>query len=1608
MASPTAEIKMPQMGESVTEGTVLEWHKQVGDPVEADETVVEVSTDKVDAEVPAPADGVITEILVEPDETVPVGTVLAQLSVGAEAGGNGAGAPGAPAASTNGSGGASAGPQGDADAQAAAAGEVEIPAAPGGDGPPPAFDTGESVVEEAEHGASAEAEIDAASDAASDGARDAPSGATAGSASGGATATAPSGELVDVTLPQMGESVSEGTVLEWHKAVGDPVAADETIVEVSTDKVDAEVPAPAPGTVAEILVDVDEVVGVGTVLARIAVGAAAPRADPGAPPEPPAADASDTGSQPAPAGAGDGTPSAPADGLAVTPVAARIAGAHGIDLSQLTGSGPRGRVTKDDVLAVIGRENGAGSDQAAEPADAPPAPGAAEAAPPPTNPAARPEPAHRALRGPAATLARFMNESRSLPTATSFRTLSVDTLDARRRALKEAGRRVSFTHLIAWAIVEAAREMPVMAHAYAEDDGKPQVVEPVALNLGLAVDVERRDGSRSLVTPVVHDAGSLDLPGFLARYDELVAGARDGTLSPEAYSGANVTLTNPGGIGTVASVPRLMPGQGTIVATGAIGYPAGFENVDPARLRELGVSKTMTMTSTYDHRVIQGAQSGAFLARIDELLAGEDQFYERVFAALGVEAPAPPQPPGDRAAAPGLPASGASATATPSAASTAEPGETRGEAGAGPVTATEPVTSPVTPGVGDHADEAMLQAVQAATSVVKAHRMHGHLWARLDPLGSEPEGDPALDPRNVHLTPELMRAIPASVLRIAVPGETFGEALPHLQHTYCGTIAYEFEHISSHDERVWLRQTVESGEHRRPLPPEEKRRLLERLTRVEALENYLHKAFLGRKQFSIEGLDMLVPMLDETIELAAGAGAREVLIGMAHRGRLNVLAHAVGRPYESILVEFEGEQSLEAETAMPEGGTGDVKYHHGASGTYKTQDGRSLTVSLSPNPSHLEYVDPVVEGRARADQSSRKGRELQHDPTLVLPVLIHGDAAFPGQGIVAETLTLHGLRGYSTGGTVHIITNNQLGFTTEPSEARSTRYASDLAKGFDIPIIHVNADDVEACIAAVRLAMAYRERFRRNALIDLVGYRRFGHNETDEPAYTQPRMYARIKEHPPVRRLYADQLADEDVVSDEEVEQLAEQAQSDLAEAHAELKEAMARDEETGEFELDRGPSPEPRTAMNEDALRSLNEQLLKVPEGFEVHRKLKPQLERRGNALGPEGGIDWAQAEELAFATLLCQGVPIRLTGQDTERGTFSQRHLVLHDAKTGEEHTPIKRLAKATAPFELHNSPLSESACVGFEYGYSVQAPEALVLWEAQFGDFVNGAQVIIDQFIVSGLAKWGQSTRLTLLLPHGYEGSGPEHSSARLERFMSLGAEGNIRVAYPTTPAQYFHLLRRQALVAKRRPLVVLTPKSLLRHPQATSRLEDLSDDCFHAVLDDPTHPGEREQVTRLVLCTGKIFYDLTGHPERGSRPEVAFGRVEMLYPFAENELLELMASYPNLERVVWAQEEPRNMGARAVMEQRLSGILPEGTAYEYVGRPLRASPGEGYPPAHKAEQARILREALGLGEAGAEGDGASADGSAVAGAHGNGGAPTDGSPAAPAETGASKPA
>jgi 2-oxoglutarate dehydrogenase E1 component len=1440
----TVEVAMPQMGDSVTEGTILEWHKAEGDTVEADETIVEISTDKVDAEVPAPVAGTIVKIHGAEGDTVAVGQILVEISTD-----------GAAPAAAEGNGGTAAASGSETDA-----------------------DTDTDT-------ATAGADTAAASDAPAD--------------NSGAAAT---GEIVDIVTPAAGESVTEGTILEWHVKVGDTVNADDTVVEISTDKVDVELPAPATGTITELLAEEGDTVTVGQVIARLQTGAGAAK---------PAASDGGNGAAGAKtaAAAAPTTPAADGD-IAATPVARRAAAVEGVDLKGVSGSGPRGRVTKDDVLNA---KNGGASTATKAPA----APLAADVKALP-------------LKGGAAALARYMDESRSIPTATSFRTITVTAMDARRKQLKDAGLKVSFTHLIAYAISKAVTDtMPVMANHFAEVDGKPHRIDDGAANLGIAVDVEKKDGSRTLMVPVIRDAGRKTFTEFKAAFDELIDKARTNSLSADDLVGGNISLTNPGGIGTIASVPRLMVGQGTIVATGSIAFPPGLGGVGAG----IGAEKVMTMTSTYDHRIIQGAESGRFLKVVEEYLQGDHDFYEGVFESLDVTlGPAPAAP---------------SATLAP-------------------ITGLQPIGTGVPVQPSAPPDEQLLQAVQAATSLVKAHRTHGHLAARLDPLGSEPEGDPALDPESLGLTPELMARIPTSILRTYVPGDNLAEALPHLHDVYCGTIAYEIEHLGSHRQRVWLREHIESGTFRQPLTEDEKRALLRRLIEVDAFERFMHKAYLGQKQFSVEGLDMTVPMIDEMIQLAAGTGAREVVVGMAHRGRLNVLAHNLGRPYDTIFAEFEGASTLEAVTTLPQGGTGDVKYHHGAEGSYQLPDGGAIKVVLESNPSHLEFVAPVVEGAARAAQTARQGPHAHRDTDAAMPIVLHGDAAFPGQGVVAETFNLQALDGYAVGGTLHLIQNNQVGFTTDPEDSRSTRWASDPAKGYDVPIIHVNADDVEACIAAVRLSFAFRQEFGHDALIDLIGYRRFGHNEADEPAYTQPELSAKIKQQPRVREKFAARLIEQGVMSKDEVEAQENEVWDQLTELHQALKQQISDAEHvehtTGQYELDRSPSPEVTTAVSAGRLKSLNEELLRTPDGFTVHPKLVKQLERRREALGSEGGIDWGHAETLAFATLLSEGIPVRFTGQDVERGTFSQRHLVLHDAKTGQEYSPIQNLPGALAPMELHNSPLSEVACLGFEYGYSQEAPETLVIWEAQFGDFANAAQVIIDQFIVSGLSKWGQTSRLTLLLPHGYEGSGPEHSSARMERFLALAAEGNIRVANVTTPAQYFHLIRRQARITKQRPLVIMAPKSLLRLPQATNRIEHLSETQFYPVLGEPRVPVDK--VTRLVLCTGKVYYDLVGHQARQDNERVAIGRVELLYPFPQAQIIELVDTYPNLTEVVWVQEEPRNMGARAHMSPRLMQILPDHIAFGYIGRPERASPGEGYPAAHIAEQNRIIATALNL--------------------------------------------
>jgi 2-oxoglutarate decarboxylase len=1419
------KVTLPEMGESVTEGSIVEWRKRVGDFVAEGDALVDVTTDKVDVEVPATASGIITQILAGEGDTVSVGSALAEIDT---AKGNG---------------------------QAA---KVHAPVT---------LESG-------------------------------PAGALAPRAG--------TPKPLDVSLPEMGESVTEGAIVEIRKKTGDYVAEGETLLDVTTDKVDVEVPAPASGAILHIFVQPGDTVPVGGKLVTIDVNAVAPsKGD--ASPVPASARAVrvetfDEALAPA-------ASSPRADIALADQPARRMARRLDVDLALVRGTGPNGLILRADVIAQAQSAKRRGGAVARAPlAPLPAIPASANVTP---------------LKGPAAALTSYMEQSLTIPTATSFRALAVDVLDARRKelngAIKAAGRseKVSFTHVVAYALVRAAREMPIVTNWFQRNEkGLPERIEP-GIHLGLAVDSERKDGSRFLVVPVIKDAGDLDFASFRHRYEELVGKARDNKLGADDLQGASFTLTNPGGLGTIASVPRLMAGQGTIIAAGAIGYPPGFANANEQSLQLLGVSKVMQMTSTYDHRVIQGAQSGEYLRQVDDLLQGKNAFYETVFESLGLHAVAVPQ------------------ITTTVAAQGA-----RGAAAAPP------------------SDE-MLRAVAAGMAIVSAYRRHGHLAANLDPLGTEPVGDPSLEPQTYGLTPALQSAIPAGVLRVKVPGNTLSDVLPHLKETYSSTIAYEIEHISNAKQRVWLRDYIESGKNKVKFSPQRQVEFLQRLTRVEAFDRYVRKTFLGQKTFSGEGLDVMVPMLEEMLDMFADDGVANAVLGMAHRGRLNVIAHVVNMPYEEVMTEFEAAQyrgELGDDDVM-----GDVKYHHGATGTFVTSKGKAIAVTLAHNPSHLEAVDPVVEGSARALQTDHTQGVPPYEPKRAVPILIHGDAAFTGQGIVSEVFNLQSLPGYETGGTVHLIANNQIGFTTDTADARSTRYASDLAKGFDVPIVHVNADDVDASIAAVHLAVDFRRAFGRDVLIDLIGYRRFGHNEQDEPAYTQPHMAERIKNHPTVRELFANKLVNQGILTAEQSRAMVEEATERLQEARKAVKGVLATHVTGRKMAGSNTFDGTVLAPVERSQLVSWSQALANVPEGFTLNRKLVAQFERRKTTIAEKGTVDWGTAESLSFASLLTTGTPIRLTGQDTERGTFSHRHAVFHDAGRLDTWIPLQHLTSNQASFEVHNSPLSEYACMGFEYGYSTQMPEALVLWEAQYGDFFNGAEIIVDQFIAAGQAKWGQTSRLTLLLPHGYEGGGPEHSSARLERFLQLVAEGNLRVAYPSNAGNYYHLLRMQARSPIAVPLVVMTPKSLLRAESAASTLDDMAGGAFSPVIDDP-RALDREKIERLILCSGKIYHDLVANAAFAAMRKTAIARIELLAPLPAGEINRVIAHYPALKKIVWVQEEPKNMGARAFVRRRLLESKRDGFDIEYIGRGYRASPSEGYAGQHAVEQERIVTTAL----------------------------------------------
>ncbi len=1130
---------------------------------------------------------------------------------------------------------------------------------------------------------------------------------------------------------------------------------------------------------------------------------------------------------------------------------------------------------------------------AAEPAPAPPAPSPAKSAP-------EVPPGAEQLRFGRERIVRNMEASLELPTATSFRIIPAKLLEENRRIINrflEGGRggKVSFTHLIGWAIVRALDAVPAMRQSYLEVDGVPYVLRHDQVNLGLAVDVQKDDGSRTLLVPNIKGAGNLDFAGFWSAYEDIIRRVRANKLVPDDFSGTTVTLSNPGTIGTQLSVPRLMPGQGLIVATGRVDFPSEYQGTDPGTLARLGVGKVIGVTSTYDHRVIQGAESGEFLAILEALLLGRDRFYEGVFASLAIPY---------------------------------EPVRWR------------PDRARWLDGAGEQEKQAHV------LRLINMYRVRGHLLANLNPLGSDVLSHPELDPDHHGLSVwDLDRDFFADDL----PGpqqRSLREILDLLRDAYCQTVGIEYMHIQEPEQKRWIQERVEGVG--RETPAVDQRHILERLNAAEAFEGFLHARYVGHKRFSLEGAESVIPMLDVLLEEAAGAGMERAFMGMAHRGRLNVLANVVGKSYGRIFREFEGD--LDPESAQ---GSGDVKYHLGTTGKFTSRAGATITIELASNPSHLEAVDPVVEGMARAAQDEMKDEERAR----VLPVLLHGDAAFAGEGVVAETFGMSQLPGFTTGGTVHLVINNQLGFTTPALRGRSSPYATDIAKMVQAPIVHVNGDDPEACVWVTRLAFAFRQAFKKDVVIDLICYRRYGHNEADDPSYTQPDMYARIDQHRSVRKLYVELLVNRGDITLEE-------AEAALQDYHARLEQAFDETKESAppEPSLTARRTPEPRlpaspkTGVPRATLERILQALTTWPETFTPHPKLAAQMQRRRDALDDDR-IDWAMAEAFAFGSLVMEGTPVRVTGQDTRRGTFSQRHAVLIDNRTEERYFPLQHLSDGQAPFLIYDSPLNEFATLGFEYGVSVVAKEALVAWEAQFGDFVNEAEVIVDQFIASAEDKWGQTSGLVLLLPHGFEGQGPEHSSARIERFLQLAAGDNLQVVVPSTPAQYFHLLRRQMHRDRRTPLIVFTPKSLLRLPAARSRAEDLARGRFLEVLPDAS--PDPAAVRTVLLCSGKVSFELTARRQESGRTDVAIVRIEQLYPFPQAQILAELSRYPNAGHARWVQEEPENMGALRFVDRRLRD---SGRTLEHVSRPESGSPASGSATIHQLEQRALIDAAF----------------------------------------------
>jgi 2-oxoglutarate decarboxylase len=1109
------------------------------------------------------------------------------------------------------------------------------------------------------------------------------------------------------------------------------------------------------------------------------------------------------------------------------------------------------------------------------------------------------------LRGAAARTAANMAASLAVPTATSVRAVPAKLLIDNRIVINNhlgrgRGGKVSFTHLLGFAVLRALAKVPEMNYSYAEADGKPMLVQPEHVNLGLAIDIRKEDGSRQLLVPSIKAAETSDFRQFWMAYEDVVRKARTGKLTVEDFAGTTISLTNPGTIGTEHSVPRLLAGQGCIVGVGAMEYPAAYQGASDETLARLAVSKTVTLTSTYDHRIIQGAQSGEFLRVINQLLLGEDGFYDEIFASLRI------------------------------------PYE--------PVRWVQDIAA-------GHEDD--ITKAARVHELIHAYRVRGHLMADTDPLEYKQRKHPDLDINQHGLTLwDLEREFATGGFG-GKPRMQLREILGVLRDSYCRTVGVEYMHIQNPDERAWIQARVERPHGR--ADHDDQLRVLSRLNVAEAFEMFLQTKFVGQRRFSLEGAESLIPLLDAVLTDAANQHLHEAVIGMAHRGRLNVLANIVGKSYAQIFQEFEG--NLDPATTH---GSGDVKYHLGAEGVYRGADGAEIPTSLVANPSHLEAVDPVLEGVVRAKQDVI---DMGEPGFTVLPVLIHGDAAFAGQGVVAETLELSQLRGYRTGGTVHIVVNNQVGFTTAPESSRSSVYSTDVARMIQAPIFHVNGDDPEAVVRVGRLAFAYRQSFAKDVVIDMICYRRRGHNEADNPSFTQPVMYDLIDAKRSTRKLYTESLIGRGDITMEEAEQALRNYQAELERAFTETKDAVVAPSDPGAVRRPQPGQEQPiehasvHTAISEETLKLIIDTQLDVPAGFVVHQRLLPQLQRRA-AMVERDEIDWATGELLAFGAVLIDGHTVRLIGQDSRRGTFGQRHAVLVDRHTGAEYTPLRAFNSPNAKFHAYDSLLSEFAAVGFEYGYSVARPDALVCWEAQFGDFVNGAQTIVDEFISSGEQKWGQRSGVVLLLPHGYEGQGPDHSSARIERFLSLCAQDNMTVALPSTPASYFHLLRWQALSGRVKPMIVFTPKSMLRLKAATSRTTDFTSGAFAPVLPDPGQP-DPATVRRIVLCTGKIYYDLAARRDLDGSP-VALIRLERLFPLPVAEIAAALAGYPADAELIWAQEEPANMGAWPYVAMHLPSLLQRGIAA--ITRPASSAPASGSAKAHAVEQAEIVSAAL----------------------------------------------